>query len=221
MGGKSGSDKLGTGSGSLYLNGQALSTSKVGKNGQSTSINLDPNLSSALNTANAGLANTINLIGSNMGATDAERNSYAQELYQPVANTINTNYDQQASTATGKFNSQGGLNSVGFNRYQLGTVEKNRSQALQNAMDSANVESYGLASEKLQPILQALQAYQGTGNNIVNQALQLAGVSNQGQQQSLNYNQLANSLTTPSYFQSLFTPAGTGQFVGGVASAFV
>jgi hypothetical protein len=206
MGGTNGSDKLGKGSGSFYLNGQPLSSSTVGKNRQSTSVTLDPNLSSALTASNAGLANTVNLIGQNLGTTDAERNAYTQELYKPVASQINTTYDNAQNTATQRFNAQGGLNSVGFNRFQLGTVEKGRNQALQNAMDSANVESYGLASQKLQPILQALQAYQGTGNNIMSQALSAAGLSNQGQQQSLNYNQLANSLSTPSYFQSLFSP---------------
>lgn len=206
MGGQSGASKLGSSSGSYSIGGNTLSSSRLGKNGQVTKVNLDPNTQAALDAANAGVNNTTGMISGALATTPEEQAAYAQQLYAPVANTINTAYDQAGQQATDKFNAQGGLNSVGFNRYQNNTITKNRVNTLANAQDTANTESYNLASQKLQPILQALSAYQGVGNNIYNQATGFAGQSTSGQNASTAYNQAALQYTTPSYFQSLFSP---------------
>ncbi len=187
-GGNQKTPNIKTATSSISVGGRPLATTTLNKRGNNTSVDFGPDINNAYGLANQGILQSIQNIG-NVGVSDADRLKYANELFQPVASTINSAFDNQSNAATQKFNASGGLNSVGYNRYQLGTVEKNRASALAEAQNDANTQSYSLASQKLQPILQQLSAFAGLNTNVYNQALGLAGQSNAGVNNAYNFNQ--------------------------------
>lgn len=180
-------------SGSFSIGGQKLATSTLGPNGYSTSINLNPDQQKTWNTSNAGIADALARVGPALATTPEERAVYRDQLYQPQADSITSNFNTARDRAYGRFANIGGLNSLGFNRYNENVLTKNENKALSDAFNRAELQSYQLPGMILSPIQQALSLYQGSQNNIFNQALALSGQTMQGQQLSNQYN-TANNL---------------------------
>lgn len=180
-------------SGTVSIGGQRLASSTLGPNGYSTSINLNPDQQRTWDTSNSGIANIMSGIGNALATTPEKRAEYRDQLYQPIADSIKSNFNTARDQAYARFANIGGLNSLGFNRYNDNILSKNENKALSDAFGQANLQSYQLPSLLLSPMAQALTMYQGSQNNIFNQALGLAGLSSQGQQLSNQYN-VANNL---------------------------
>lgn len=180
-------------SGSFSIGGQQLATSNLGPDGYSTSINLNPDQQSTWDTANKGISTALSQVASAANVSPEQRATYRDQLYSPAQQNITSNFNTARDQAYSRFGNIGGLNSLGFNRYNNNVLTKNENTALSNAYNQADLQSYDLSSKLLQPISQALSLYQGSQNNIFNQALGLAGQTTQGQQLSNQYN-TANNL---------------------------
>lgn len=176
-------------SGSLSIGGNKLATSSLGPNGYSTKVNFDPNQQKIWDTSNKGIADLLGNIGGIVSTDPAKRESYRDQLYQPLADEITTNYDTARDRAYSRFASIGGLNSLGFNRYNNNMIDKNENKALSQAFNSADLQSYQLPSMLLSPIQQALGIYSGSQGQLYNQAMGAVGPTMQGQQLSNKYNE--------------------------------
>jgi len=179
-------------SGAFMVNGQKLATSNLDRNGQVTSINFNGPQKQIWNTAQKGIADVLGSIGSALAMTPERRSQFSSQLFQPVADTIRDAYGTQRDMAYSRFANLGGLNSLGFNRYNADVIGKNEAKALASAASEADLKSYGLPSLLLQPISQALSLYSGAQNNLFGLATNSAQFANAGQQQSNAYNTANN-----------------------------
>ncbi len=173
--------------GTVRIGGRVASTTRTGSGGQSTTINFTPNQQSAYNTADQGLADATGLVRGALAVSPEEQEAYTQALFQPVAGQIRDNYGQARTRAYDRFATIGGLNSVGFNRFNNNVIDTNENRALSDARYQAEIGGYSLPGIKLNPIQQALGIYQGVQGGLINQAL---GLSDRATQGSLNGLQL-------------------------------
>ncbi len=171
-------------SGTVTLGGVPLSTSTY-KNGKySTNISLNPAQQSTWDASTQGVADLMPSISSALAVTPEQRATYADQLYSPVAQSITDNYNLARNNTYSRFANIGGLNSLGFNRYNSDVLTKNENIALQNARTQAELNSYQLPSLLLNPIAQALNMYQSAQSGVLNPSEWAANASAAGQQQA-------------------------------------
>lgn len=175
-------------SGSFSIGGNKLASSTLGKNGYSTTVNFNPDQQRTWDTSNKGIADLLAGISGVVSTDPAKRESFRSQLYEPLAEDIRGNFDTARDKAYARFSNLGGLNSLGFNRYNNNIIDKNENKALSQAFNSADLQSYQLPSMLLSPIQQALSLYSGAQGQLYNQAMGATGPAMQGQQLSNQYN---------------------------------
>jgi len=185
--------------GTISMNGTQLATSALGPNGYSTNINLSPDQRNTWNSANSGISSLMNSIGSIANTSPQQHQTYTNELYQPQANQIQSNYTQSKDQAYAQAANLGGLNSLGFNRYNSNILDKNENTALQNAYDTADMQAYQVPNMQISTITSALNDYMGAQNQIFNQGQSLASDSSQAQAASNQYNTANNLFNQNNY----------------------
>ncbi|MBK8184194.1 MAG: hypothetical protein IPK63_15695 [Candidatus Competibacteraceae bacterium] len=207
-------------SGTVSLGGVPLSTTTY-KNGKySTNISLNPAQKSTWDASTQGVADLMPSISSALAVTPEQRATYADQLYSPVAQSITDNYNLARNNTYSRFANIGGLNSLGFNRYNSDVLTKNENIALQNARTQAELNSYQLPSLLLNPIAQALNMYQSAQSGVLNPAEWAAGTSGSLSQQAYqNYQNDLNYAGSSGGVSSWAVPAAlTAATIG---SAFV
>lgn len=175
-------------SGSFSIGGNKLASSTLGPNGYSTKVSFSPDQQRTWDTSNKGIADLLSGVSGIVSTDPAKREAYRDQLYQPLADEIKTNFGTARDRAYSRFASIGGLNSLGFNRYNNNMIDKNENKALSQAFNSSDLQSYSLPSLLLSPIQQALGLYSGAQGQLYNQAMGAVTPAMQGQQASNQYN---------------------------------
>ncbi len=192
-----------------YINGREVSSAlyNKGTNTYTNTMNLTPGEQGIMDTGVKSYGDLLGQVAPAIATTDAERQKYAQELYQPQAARVEDNYNKSIGEASGQAGSRGMMHSIGFGDYMVNQLNKNKEQQLADLMNQAQTQSYGLSSAKLEPIMQGLSVFDTSINAPQNRGLAMLNPSTQGAQSAnaLNIARAQLNQNQPrGFFSSLF-----------------
>lgn len=192
-----------------FINGREVSSAlyNKGNNTYTNTINMTPGEQGIMDTGIKSYGDLLGQVAPNIATTDAERQKYAQELFQPQAGRLEDNYNKAIGEASGQANSRGMLHSIGFGDYVINQLNKNKEQQLSDMFNQAQTQSYGLSSAKLEPIIQGLSVFDTSINAPQNRGLAMLNPSTQGAQSANALNVARAQLTQNQprgFFSSLF-----------------
>lgn len=200
-----------------FLNGvqQSSRVYDKSKGGYVDNTYLTPDQQKAYDTGNQAFSSAVQQLSQMpTGSTPAQHDAFVHQLYDPQAANLRNEYDKTLGQAVGNANSNGMLDSIGFQDYRAKTLDKTLNQGLSDLYNQADVQAYDLPSIQQQPLINLVNAYMGVGQSGTNTASSLLNPAFQGSQSSNNtasqifqdqQNQYLANLSKPkSFFGSLF-----------------
>ncbi len=168
---------------SFSMGGSNVATTSMDKKRNfSTTVNPNSQDYQTYTAAGSGLTGLLGKLSTAMDVSPEARDKYTQDLFNPVAGQINSEYDRQVDQSVNRFGAMGGLNSLGFNRFVTDRIEKNRARALSDAMSGASVAAYDLPGKITQPIINAIGVNDAVQGNAFNRVMAAVNPAFQGYQ---------------------------------------
>lgn len=172
-----------------FVNGQEVSSRIYDKPSETynSNIYLDPTEQQILNTGKESFANLLPLVSQQVPLSEADRAAFRDQLYNPQAKRVEDAYKQTLGNANGAATAAGTANSIGFEKFRTGQLEKNKQEQLSSLYNQADLQSFDLPNLKLAPIISALSVFDTSINSPTNRGYQALDSSFTGSQAASNY----------------------------------
>lgn len=179
--------------------------------------NLSDAQSRALAQGETAFADLLGQVPGLVNPSEESQATYQASLYNPQAAKLNDLYNETKGQAINAANAQGVADSVGFNNYKIGKIDKTRNEGLTNLNNETYLQSLQLPMIKLAPVLQALGIYDTSINSNNNSAMSYLNPSMQGSLASQQLAQQQAALQTQTalanrQFQATQRPGFMGSF---------